>query len=363
MARRETNVFSLSFLDCMCCGFGAVVLFFMIINTGSVRRTDERVKELTSEAMLREEEILDGRRNLVVLRNVLEEIQEDQVVARGRAVRVLNELETRTEELSEFDQLTLAQREHVARLKADLQSLDEDQRRLEGASHSQDEHGAALRSVTGEGDRQYLTGLKVGGARILILVDASASMLGETVVDVLRLRNMSEARQRASPKWRRAVSTVEWIAAQVPATSEFQILTFNVDAKPLLEDTAGQWIAAGAPEKLEQAIKALQQVVPQDGTSLHKVFAALRELEPLPDTVFLLTDGLPTQRNRSPIISTVSAERREGHFLSAMKQLPGKIPMNVILFPMEGDPAASILYWQMAELSGGSLISPSRDWP
>ena len=55
MARRPVNAFSLSFLDCMCCGFGAVILFFMIINTGSVRNTDERLRQLTAEARMRED--------------------------------------------------------------------------------------------------------------------------------------------------------------------------------------------------------------------------------------------------------------------------------------------------------------------
>ncbi|SVC98717.1 uncharacterized protein METZ01_LOCUS351571, partial [marine metagenome] len=32
MARRQFNVFNLSFLDVIACGFGAVILFFMIIN-------------------------------------------------------------------------------------------------------------------------------------------------------------------------------------------------------------------------------------------------------------------------------------------------------------------------------------------
>jgi len=363
MARRQANVFSLSFLDCMCCGFGAVVLFFMIINTGSVRRTDERVRELTAEASLREEEILDGRRNLVVLRNVVDELEEERVEAQGRSVRILQELQTRSEELAEFDRETLAQREDLARLKADLQSLEEDQRRLEGASHSQDEQGAALRKVVGEGDRQYLTGLKVGGARILILVDASASMLGETVLEVLRRRNMSEAEQRRSAKWKRAVATVEWIAAQMPSTSQFQIVAYNSEATPLVEETAGQWLDASAPELLDKAIDRLHRRLPEGGTSLHAAFAALRELKPHPDNVFLLSDGLPTQAKGSPILPNVSAERRARHFLSAVKGLPAKIPINVILFPMEGDPGAASLYWQMADASGGSMISPSRDWP
>ena len=35
--RRQTQVFSLSFLDCICCGFGAIILIF-VLNIGSRRR-------------------------------------------------------------------------------------------------------------------------------------------------------------------------------------------------------------------------------------------------------------------------------------------------------------------------------------
>ena len=35
--RRFLDVFSLSFLDCICCGFGSVILLFVIVNT----RTDQ----------------------------------------------------------------------------------------------------------------------------------------------------------------------------------------------------------------------------------------------------------------------------------------------------------------------------------
>ena len=31
--RARPDQFSMSFLDCMCCGFGAVILLFMIINS------------------------------------------------------------------------------------------------------------------------------------------------------------------------------------------------------------------------------------------------------------------------------------------------------------------------------------------
>ena len=84
-----------------------------------------------------------------------------------------------------------------------------------------------MRGFIGTGDRQYLTGLRVGGERIVVLVDVSASMLDETVVNVLRMRNMSEARKLLSEKWRRTLSTVDWLAAQLPLRAEFQMYAFN----------------------------------------------------------------------------------------------------------------------------------------
>ncbi len=46
--RRSASVFSLSFLDAMTCGFGAVVLFFMIIN--AARRSVSRPRYSTVTA-------------------------------------------------------------------------------------------------------------------------------------------------------------------------------------------------------------------------------------------------------------------------------------------------------------------------
>jgi hypothetical protein len=86
--RRQTQVFSLSFLDCICCGFGAIILIF-VLNIGSrqkeklealievqralaaqaaaltklqaakveVRRNNERVTTLVTEARLRNDSI------------------------------------------------------------------------------------------------------------------------------------------------------------------------------------------------------------------------------------------------------------------------------------------------------------------
>src|SRR5690606_9874694 len=131
---------------------------------------------------------------------------------------------------------------------------------------------------TGDGDRQYLTGLRVGGQRILIMVDASASMLDDTIVNVLRMRNMSEGRKLLSEKWRRAQSTVEWLAAQLPVESDFQIYAFNTQAWPVMEGTTGRWLKVNDPDALNNALTTLRKTVPTGGTSLENAFIALNAL-------------------------------------------------------------------------------------
>ena len=65
----------------------------------------------------------------------------------------------------------MSRREAIERLKADLKSLEEGTRRLEGASKEASATGTRVRGFIGTGDRQYLTGLRVGGERILLLID------------------------------------------------------------------------------------------------------------------------------------------------------------------------------------------------
>ena len=49
MARRHTNLFGLAFLDAITCGFGAVVLVFMIINASVGQRSGRLTGELQGE--------------------------------------------------------------------------------------------------------------------------------------------------------------------------------------------------------------------------------------------------------------------------------------------------------------------------
>ena len=233
----------MSFLDVISCGFGAVVLFYTIISAQSGLERIKESSELSAEARRLEQQVLDGYKHLAELRNALTTTDEDKVRAAGLATRVIEQLAATQAELARHEFDTLARRESLERLKADLKSLEEDTRRLKAQADNRNT-GTQVRSVAGDGDRQYLTGLKVGGKRVLVLVDASASMLDETLVNIIRMRNMSPDRKLRSEKWQQAIGTVDWVSAQLPADSQFQIYAFNVRAWPLLEGSDGRWLAA-----------------------------------------------------------------------------------------------------------------------
>ncbi len=361
--RRSTNVFSLSFLDAMTCGFGAVVLLYMVINASVGMRAGELTGQLKAEADRLDVEILEGQRNLVELRNSLREVEQRHVISRGLSTRLIENIEELEIELATYRDSTLAQREHINKLMADLRSLEESTRRLSASIPREEPAGDRMRSFIGDGDRQYLTGLKVGGKRILILVDASASMLAGRIVDVIRRRNLPDERKVLSDKWQHALASVDWLTTQVPAGSQFQIYAFNEEAWPVTPGTAGIWLDGGDANALETAVMHMKETVPGKGTNLYKAFQAISTLRPRPDNVVLLVDGLPTLGRGAPKGLTVTAKRRLKLFDEAYDALGNSTPVNVLLYPMEGDPRAASSFWQLAMATQGSFLSLSEDWP
>jgi len=363
MARRRIDTFSLSFLDIMSCGFGAVVLFFMIINATITLRSDELNKQLSERADRLKVEVSEGEENLVELRNSMDETERKTVEARGLARRIIELMEQKKVELADMEADTLAREEHINKLKADLKAIEEDSKRLSAASSQPEKQGDRLRRIQGDGDRQYLTGVKVGGQRVLVLLDRSSSMLDETIVNIIRRRNMDDAQKIRSPKWQRALRTVEWLVAQLSPEARFQIVEFAETATPVVADSDGQWLEAAKPDVVKAAIEATHHLVPGGGTSLENAFTAVKAFTPRPDNIFLITDGLPTQGKDPPRGKTVSGRARLRYFNNSLEELPAGIPVNVILLPIEGDAQAATEFWRLAQASQGSFISPARDWP
>jgi hypothetical protein len=361
--RRAFEVFTLSFLDCICCGFGAVVLFYTIVQAQAGVEEVRRIDDLTGEVKKLEEQVLVGTKNLVQLRNTLEKTDEDATQAAARRARILEELKVRREQSSEFEGESLAKREHINKLMADVKSLQEGIKRLEGGALDKGPAGTRVKAFRGRGKRLYISALQVKGKRTLVLLDTSASMMDEDVAKILRLRNQPEAARRAALKWRRALDMVEWITAQLPDNSQFQVYGFNTKSKAVQADTTGKWLQSNDPRAINNVLTAARGITPADGTSLVNALLSMRTIEPAPDQVILITDGLPTQGSVAPSRKFINAREREKLFNDAAKTVNKDIPIDVVLLPMKGDPPASYAYWKLARKTGGSYVIPSRDWP
>lgn len=359
--KRQTTTFSLSFLDIMSCGFGAVVLVFLIIDHSIEIQIQSVNAEVLSEVNLLEEDIREGEEGLVKLRNAISSTDSDIVEAQGRARVVTEELDRLEALIASLEESDVSETTDLDALKAEINSLEERIQQLREAAEA--DGGASAREFQGEGNRQYLTGLKLGGNRIAILLDVSASMLAPEVVNVIRIRNQSETIQRSARKWVQARDVVDWLTAQLPTGSRYQIILFNTQARFALPETKGRWLEVADGEQIERVIDTVRETLPTGGTSLHNAFGFLQELDSKPDNIFLITDGLPTQGQSAPRRNTVSGPARLKHYRDALRKLPRNVPVNVVLSPMEGDPAAASEFWKLAQETGGSFMAPAKDWP
>ena len=248
-------------------------------------------------------------------------------------------------------------------MQTDIKNLEEEVKRLLALAAETEADGNRLREFKGEGDRQYLTGLRLGGERTLILVDRSASMLDENIVNIIRRRNMPLDDQLRAVKWRQVVASVDWLTAQFQPGSEFQIYMFNNVAEPVIEGSDGVWLKADDATQLDEAIRVLRRTAPTGGTNMKAAWEVVTGLTPLPDNIILLVDGLPTMDQPATSNRTVSGPERYRMYINALRELPSGIPVNVFLYPLEGDYEAPILYWVLAYRTGGSFMSVSKDWP
>lgn len=361
MARRRLSVFSLSFLDVMSCGFGAVVLIFLIINHATEERTKTVNQDRLAEVRLLDYQVQQGEKEMFQMLERMDTLEQRIAESDASLASTRTAIEQRRDDFEDMREESLAREASLNELKSDVETREEELERLRAMEEA--DEGGRIRSFTGEGDRQYLTGLKVGGKRILVALDISASMLDDRIVNVIRRRNMADERKRMAPKWQRAVRTVEWVGAQLPLDADFQIYGFNSETRSLVPEAGEDWVPLAEGRELDAALRGLKELVPDGGTSLVNLIDAINDLNPLPDNVYLITDSLPTQGSREPRGPTITGRERLELFSDAAQRLPKQVPVNVIMFPMEGDPMAAAAFWNLARTSGGSYLSPSRDWP
>src|SRR5690242_16897008 len=98
--RRTVEVFTLSFLDCICCGFGAVILFYTIVSARAGMPTFRTSDELHAEVSRLEDDVRTGTRGLTALRNELTQTDSETASDAARRRNIASLIETRREQIS-----------------------------------------------------------------------------------------------------------------------------------------------------------------------------------------------------------------------------------------------------------------------
>jgi hypothetical protein len=160
--RRDIEVFSLSFLDVICCGFGAIILLFVLSKFAEPVIIEELSEDLQAEIVRLEEELHEIRGETAVLNRELEGKKEQLSEEKKKLARLQGDLSKIKGQFAASKQYAEVQNIIEDKLAAALQELTEEMKRLLKKQPRQVE-----RSVGGiPADSEY----------IIFIIDTSGSM-------------------------------------------------------------------------------------------------------------------------------------------------------------------------------------------
>jgi len=172
--RRPTQIFSLAFLDCICCGFGAVILVFILtisqkqtVDKADVDAMSDRVRQLASQITVSEQDLDRLAKVLAAAQLELQDVN---------AKNNLDQLK-----LSARQRELLLMLQQTGAMKDALNTLLGEKKNLPTEDH-------APIPIPNVDRRQYLTGVRLHGEGIQIphpaRIDAARDVAGERRVDV-----------------------------------------------------------------------------------------------------------------------------------------------------------------------------------
>lgn len=214
--RRSVEVFSLSFLDCICCGFGAIILLLVLTEIGrpavlekSRKNLDGQVRNLTAELQRIQGETTELTRELAGSRTTLE--QERQKLARlaGEISALHGEYTTSSQDAAVTN--------HVeGELVAAYQKLSAEMERL-------------LKQRARRPATEAIGGIPVDSEYVIFVVDTSDSMTDN--------------------HWDANLAIIDEILGFYPHVTGLQIM--NDQGAYMFDDTKGKWLTDSPEERAE----------------------------------------------------------------------------------------------------------------
>jgi len=360
--KKIKETFGLSFLDCICCGFGAVILLFVLTTREDGKTVSQMTGVFEAEVEKAEEQLEEKKLNLSKLVNTIENTEMKIVEVAGLGKKVIENIKETKREISEKNKVAAAQVKEIGELESELKRVEEEISRQQSGPTK--DTGKSIRPSIGSERRHYLTGLKVDGERSLLLVDTSLSMLDTSVINVAQYYRHADPDQKLqSAKWIRVLDSIDWLLATMES-KEYQIYLYNENVRSALPGSEGTWLNAKDVKQVQDVAHCFWNYPPEGGSNLEKAFKFAMQLNPKPDNIYIFTDGLPNHSDSYVSGATVSTKERLRHFNFAMQQIPPRsMPVNTIMFPFQGEPDAPFAYWRLAHKTNGSFFVPADGWP
>ena len=332
--RREAQSSALSFMDCICCGFGAVLLLFILTAKKQITLSDTEQRQ-SAEAM-----------------GTLQAAIEAAEVKQRALDKDISALDPQPDSSTTSIAKLATERERLAQAIKDQAEI---LKTLETEEHSPQKPAALDRPSA---DQSYLSGLQLRGPRAVILLESSGSMLGNSAKEALEYIQSGQSTQ--SEKWMRAKAATRAVLAAIPKGTLVAVYQMNESATPLTGNSPDPYIDPYDNNALLPFLDRLDRLVATGGADLANGLQTVKKLKERASSLLLIGDGLPTAPAPSGKLLTESDRVRL--FNAAMGTRPN-FPFNTILFPFEGDPAAAGLYWQLSTRTNGITLIPDKNWP
>ncbi len=160
--RRNTNELNVSFLDVICCGFGAIVLLLMITKTVEPQVVEEAKTDLDAQVADLQKSLFEIRGETLVFNRELNAKHEQIALEQKRVAILRTELATLEAQYAQLAKAAPISLEEKGKLQLALQTMTEEMERLLGKSHRR--------------KNDVIGGIPVDSEYIVFIIDTSGSM-------------------------------------------------------------------------------------------------------------------------------------------------------------------------------------------
>ena len=160
--RRDIEIFSLSFLDCICCGFGAIILLLVLSKFAQPLIIEELQEDLQAELIQLEEAVFEMRGETTVLNRELKAKQEQLSQEKAKIARLQGDIAAIKGQFAGSKSNAHVQNIIEGKLARALQELTDEMRRLLKTQPRKVE--------------QSVGGIPLDSEYIIFIIDTSGSM-------------------------------------------------------------------------------------------------------------------------------------------------------------------------------------------